>query len=164
MYNKNSFLDWVLIMSNEIILERFAYHKDGTFGVMTLPSGLEVYTVECPWKANKVSISCVPDGVYSLIKRPSGVVTRTSGEQYTEGWEVTEVPNRTYIMIHPGNWPHNFEGCIGVGSSFRILNDRNNVARNAVTDSQNTFVKVMEDLNQKKEWILSIMPYVMQYP
>ena len=77
---------------------------------------------------------------------------------------MTDVPERSYIMVHPGNWPHNFEGCIGVGSNYRIMRDSNNVDRNAVTESQKSFKKFMDELKSQEVWELDIRPFIMSYP
>lgn len=146
-------------MRHHVILERFSYAPDGTFGRLFLPNGQKFYTVELPWKGNKQRESCIPDGIYTLEKRVSPVVQRTSGGDYERGWEVTHVPGRTYIMIHPGNWPENFAGCIGVGLDYRILD-----GRNGVTQSRAAFSQVMAALDGPETWRLEIRPFFMEYP
>ncbi len=82
--------------------------------------------------------------------RVSGVVQRTSG--YHKGWEVQDVPNRTYIMVHVGNYPHNFEGCIGVGLGSAIY--RND--KRMVTSSQKAFKQYMKTMESHREWVLVV--------
>lgn len=142
-----------------IILERFAYAPDGTFGRLKLPNGKTFFTVERPWLGNKPRESCIPDGIYTLEKRRSPVVERTSGGNYVEGWEITHVPGRTYIMIHPGNWPRNFEGCIGVGLNYQVIE-----GYNGVTQSRSAFAQVMGALDGRNSWHLEIRPFLMKYP
>jgi hypothetical protein len=142
-----------------IMIERFAYAPDGTFGRITLPTGKQFFTVERAWAGNKPFESCIPDGVYDLKRRRSAVVERTSGGDYLEGWEVTDVPGRTFIMIHPGNWPTNFEGCIGVGLNYQVLD-----GRNGVTQSRVAFAQLMSDLDGRQDWQLDIRPFLMEYP
>jgi len=142
-----------------VIIERFAYAPDGTFGRIKLPNGTQFVTVERPWLSNKAYESCIPDGIYTMEKRRSPVVERTSGGNYLEGWEITHVPGRTYIMIHPGNWPDNFEGCIGVGMNYQILD-----GRNAVAQSRSAFAQVMGALDGRDTWLLEIRPFLMEYP
>ncbi len=142
-----------------IVLERFAYSPDGTFGRLKLPNGFTCYTVERPWLSNKQRESCIPDGIYTLEKRRSPVVERTSGGDYLEGWEVTHVPGRTYIMLHPANWPHNVEGCIGVGREYMIMD-----GENGVTKSRLTFAQVMAGLDGRDTWNIDIRPFIMEYP
>lgn len=133
------------------ILMRTTSKENGTFGHMHLPDGTVICTVEQPWNDNKVGHSCIPAGTYTLRKRTSGVVERTTHGEFKEGWEVTDVPGRTYIMIHVANWPTDVEGCIGVGRQIIQLE-----GREAVSNSLNTFRKLMEKLSAKDEWTLVI--------
>jgi len=148
-----------VITMPSIHLERFAYAPDGVFGRLTLPNGEKLYTVERPWLGNRPFESCIPDGVYRLQKRISPVVERTSGGEFFEGWEVTDAPERDYIMLHPGNWPENFEGCIGVGDDYTIIE-----GRNAITNSRDSFRKLMKQLDGVDAWDLVITPFFMEYP
>lgn len=133
-------------------LFRFDYGDDGTFGLFVFDDGTTYYTVEQPWRDNQVGHSCIPEGNYPLKKRASGVVQRTSGGTYSEGWEVTGVPGRTYIMIHPANWPTDVEGCIGPGLKFGTLSDRR-----AVTSSRDAFDHLMDKLNAETDgWQLQV--------
>lgn len=143
---------------NTITLVRFAYAPDGTFGRIKLPEGWSCFTVERPWKDNKPFESCIPDGVYDLKKRRSPVVERASGGDYIEGWEVCDVQGRSYIMIHPGNWPINFQGCIGVGKKYMVMQ-----GANGVTESRATFADLMGRL-EGLEWKIDIRPFIMGQP
>jgi len=104
-----------------IILTRGHGFEMGTPGRLEMP-GFECHTMERPWHGNRVSESCIPPGVYPLRKRRSEVVRQASGGRYPEGWEVQDVPGRTFIMIHPGNTIDDSEGCIlpGVGQPMAI--------------------------------------------
>ena len=142
-----------------IVLERFSYAPDGTFGRLIFPTGKTFFTVERPWLGNKPHESCIPDGVYVMERRRSPVVERTSFGAYSEGWEVTGVPERTYIMLHPGNWPHDFEGCIGVGLNYAVMH-----GANGVTQSRLAFAQVMDLLDGPERWEIGIRPFLMEYP
>ena len=142
-----------------VILERFAYAPNGTFGRITLPNQKTFFTVEQPWNGNKQFESCIPDGIYNMERRRSPVVERTSDGDYLEGWEITHVPGRTFIMIHPGNWPSNFEGCIGVGVNYQVMD-----GRNGVTQSRLAFAQLMGALDGRNSWRLEIRPFLMEYP
>lgn len=136
---------------NTIVLERFAYSPDGTFGKMYVPGGFECYTVELPWKDNQPRVSCIPEGMYGLGKRYSPVVQRSSGGEFEVGWEVQNVPGRSLIMIHPGNWPSNFMGCIGTGKAYAVIS-----GKNGVTSSRDTFRELMAELETRKDWQILI--------
>lgn len=128
-----------------------AYTDIGTYGVLTLSDNFKCYTVERPWKDNQNGVSCIPEGSYTLRKRLSPIVERTSRGRYKEGWEVTDVEGRTYIMIHPANVPSELEGCIGVGDGYGYYKEQW-----SVTNSVNTFYKLMERLETRDEWIIRI--------
>lgn len=148
-----------------VILERFAYAPDGTFGRLKMPNGKVFFTVERPWLGNKPFESCIPDGIYMLERRRSPVVERTRGGDYLEGWEVTHVPGRTFIMIHPGNWPRNFEGCIGVGTQYMVIKDPyDGQWKSGVASSRKAFAQVMGALDGRETWRLEIRPFLMEYP
>jgi hypothetical protein len=118
-----------------------------------------VYTVERPWLANKQSVSCIPQGVYTLEKRVSPVVKRTSGGVYSQGWEVTDVPDRTFIMIHPGNTMDDLAGCIAVGDSMGYVG-----GKWAILNSRATFKDVMTELQKRASWQLDIRQRIVEYP
>ena len=53
-------------------------------------------TLELPWLDNKRQVSCIPDWEYELVKH----VSPTWGNCL----KVMDVPNRSDILIHPGNY------------------------------------------------------------
>jgi len=68
------------------------------------------YTLENPWLDNQHNISCIPTGKYRcefLKKSASG--------KYNDVYWVRDVPDRSEILIHPGNWVRNTKGCILIG-------------------------------------------------
>lgn len=136
----------------------------GMFGTLILPSDRELYTCEPPWVGNAPFKSCIPDGVYLLKKRLSQVVEDTTAGKYREGWEVTAVPGRTFIMFHPGNWPHNFKGCIGPGLSYGLIPDAQGTYRLGVGSSMDAFEILMAELEGEDEHELHIMPRLREYP
>lgn len=139
-----------------LILERFGYMPFGTYGKLIFPSGEMFYTVERPWLDNEPYVSCIPEGVYELGLRYSPVVKRTTGGAFQEGWEVMNVPNRSYIMFHPGNWPEDVEGCIAVGSGLVNLRRKENDWMPAVAKSRDTFKTIMALLDQHSSWDLKV--------
>jgi len=147
-------------MTDTLILEEFMsspYKAEraaltGSFGKLYLPDGSFVFTCERAWVGNKPFESCIPPGVYTLRKRRSQVVEDSTDGEYLEGWEVTDVPGgRTYIMLHPANWPHQLAGCIAPGMGFGMLRDSL-----AVFSSREAFRKVMAQLEARDEWYLDI--------
>lgn len=92
-----------------IILERFCYSDDGTFGKIIMPDGSTLASVERPWLDNLPNISCIPEGDYNCKPR----------YYYRGGYpafEVINVIDRSYILFHKGNFVRNSQGCILVNS------------------------------------------------
>jgi len=152
---------------NHLILQRFAWITgesiqcpEGTFGSLTFPDGTVFYTCENPWKDNKPFVSCIPTGVYYLEQRYSPVVQRTSGGEFAEGWEVTDVLDREYIMLHPGNWPDDVEGCIAIGKALTITQNKRGQWSLSVSDSREAFRELMEKMDEFNTWTLDVRPYL----
>ena len=78
-----------------------------TIGKLFLPNGSWFFTLERPWAGNRVGVSCIPAAVYSAVyrQRPS--------KQY-DYW-LRDVPGRSYILIHSGNFASQVQGCILLG-------------------------------------------------
>lgn len=139
---------------DKLVLKRIAYLPDGTFGILTLPSGKKLYTCELPWKNNTQRASCIPNNTYVLKKRASDVVRRSTKNAYSEGWEITNVPGRTFIMIHPANWPHELLGCISVGTTLGIISGKYGVG-----NSRAAFDILMNELTEPEYALIIENPY-----
>lgn len=72
------------------------------------------YCIEPPWKNNKRRISCIPTGAYWVKKRWS--------PKFKNHFHVLDVSERTWILIHAGNFRENSTGCILVGYSNKDIN------------------------------------------
>lgn len=144
-----------------ITLDR-AYLPDesATFGRWTMPDGWSCYTLENPWAGNERNISCIPEGMYRMKMRESPVVKRTSRGKFSLGWEICDVVNRSFIMVHPGNWAHNTDGCVLVGMGFSWSPDHGPM----VTHSQDAFKKFMDHMADESLWELDIRSIVVEYP
>lgn len=95
-------------------------------------------TLELPWENNKQNKSCIPKGFYEVIPYDS--------VQYPDTFEVLNVPNRSNILIHWGNYYHNTEGCILVGENARDLNGDDVLD---VTSSKATIAALKEATNNQ---------------
>lgn len=89
-------------------------------------------TLELPYKNNFMRLSCVPAGKYKLTKRVS--------VRYGTHFILHDVPNRSLILIHVGNYVSNTKGCILVGSDHKYINSDNLLD---VTDSLKTMNKLL---------------------
>ncbi len=110
-------------MAIKMILTRIETGKEGTFGRITIDNDREgvlssFTTAELPWKENRTDISCIPAGVYQCLVATS--------PKYGLCPHIFDVPGRSNILIHYGNWAgsvedgwySNSEGCILVGIGF----------------------------------------------
>lgn len=66
-----------------------------------------LFTLENPWRDNRKWASCIPKGRY--------VCKRKNSPRFGETFEVMNVPGRTHIVFHWGNWERDTLGCILVG-------------------------------------------------
>ncbi len=105
-----------------------------TLGTLTLPNGWECSTIERPYLNNQVNISSIPAGTYQ--------VAPFSGNKYKDVYQILDVPDRTYILIHVANWSHQLHGCIAVGGKHGTLNNLD-----IVTGSRAAFTELKEELD-----------------
>lgn len=89
-------------------------------------------SLELPWVGNRRNVSCIPAGNYS--------VTKARSPHFGENtFHVNSVPGRSDILIHPGNFTSDIEGCILLGERF---SDINNDEITDVTNSRDTIKAV----------------------
>jgi hypothetical protein len=134
------------------------YTPWGVIGEWDMP-GFRCVTLERPWLGNARGQSCIPEGVYPMAMRQSPVVSRITRGRHPDGWEIQDVPERTFIMVHPGNWIENSDGCILVGK--RVILERDRIM---ITDSQDTFDALMTAMGTRQDWDIDIRPFQASYP
>jgi hypothetical protein len=94
----------------EVILQRAWCDKRATLGILTVV-GKEhnpFFTLENPLRETNKD-SRIPAGEY--------VCAPYSGAKFKDVYILKDVPDRTFILIHPGNFESDTEGCILVGKS-----------------------------------------------
>lgn len=98
----------------ELAVERKLSSNNCTMGYLVANGEVICYTLELPWKDNLNNISCIPVGSYKGILR----------YDKKDGWRIQleNVPNRTGVQIHMGNYTTQIEGCILVGTDAKIEN------------------------------------------
>ena len=79
----------------------------------------EFHTLELSYNENKRSISCIPSGEYKVVKRHSA--------KYKNHFHILDVENRSYILIHNGNYNYQTKGCVLVGDDLKHLNNDNDI-------------------------------------
>lgn len=102
---------------NTVIVTRETDNGVETLGslIATKADGttLTEYTLELPWKNNSLNISCIPKGTYQCSIKPFHSTTQ---------YEILNVPNRSGIFIHVGNYYHDSLGCIILGGGKGDIN------------------------------------------
>ncbi len=110
---------------DRVDIPRMTLHREkssaqGTFGVL-IGDNFRWHTVELPWKENKPNVSCIPCGTYHCDMAVS--------PRFGRVYHVRDVPGRTHILIHAGNYAGDIQegykthshGCILPGRKRGIL-------------------------------------------
>lgn len=109
-------------MSSVILeLNRTSQNENSMFGVLSkVRKGRSkdpvCNTLENKWENNKQDISCIPPGIYEMVKTRTG---RTTIDGNT--FKIMGVPQRTDILFHIGNTHLDTLGCILTISEFGRL-------------------------------------------
>ena len=120
-----------------ITLKRIAQKAEGTYGVLMDEGTPFCLTHELPWLNNERNKSCIPVGEYTCKK--------INTEHYGDVFQVMDVPNRTDILIHKGNFSTDTLGCILLGESFaEILNPKLNKIETAVASTGEAYTEFMK--------------------
>lgn len=81
-------------LNMKAILKRLYDSDHGTIGVLSC-GDFTCYTIEPPWRDNLPNRSCIPEGEYYCVWHHS--------PRYGWVYLVSDVPDRSHILIHPGN-------------------------------------------------------------
>ena len=86
---------------------------DVTMGKLYEGKELICYTIERPWLKNARNVSCIPAGEYN--------VEMVNSPKFGHTYEVKDVPGRTHILFHKGNYVSASLGCILPASDVEPL-------------------------------------------
>lgn len=134
----------------EVLLLRENSDFEGTEGTIVLPSGISFFTLELQWMDNEPKRSCIPTGTYECSMRKS--------PKFGWTYHVKDVPDRSYILIHSGNfagderlgYKNNVLGCILLGKK------RGKMEGQKAVFSSKVAVKEFMRLLDEKPFILTI--------
>ena len=124
----------------EIIRE---YGDKQTLGRLIYDNKFMCHTLELPWKDNQHNISCIPEGTYKVTRRISA--------KHGLHFEIHDVKNRSYILIHSANFVSQLRGCVAVGDG---LKDINNDGLKDVINSKKTLEMLLEELPQEFDLVI----------
>lgn len=128
----------------KVLIERIQTSSEGTFGKLYVDGKFLCYTGELPRYAGNPDIEnerrtdCIPAGSYPVAIKQSPKFGRV--------YEIKNVPNRSAILIHKGNFcgdvkkglKSHVEGCIILGEDIAKLE-----GQTAVVKSRSAFGKFM---------------------
>ena len=93
-------------------------------------TNFHIHTLELPWRDNQRRISCIPTGKY-----------KCKLDFYNRGgykaFQVMDVPDRSEIKIHIGNWTKNVLGCIATGRARMVKGDMITSSKTAFNEFMN---------------------------
>ena len=131
-------------------LERRLDDGKGTFGRLYTENDKEICRiVERPWLDNQKKISCIPTGRYKLGFYPAG---KKFYPRYKKMFadvgnergmiQILDVPGRTHILIHRGNYPTNSWGCLLTNTSVG-RNDKGELQGYKSTDAYRAMYRLV---------------------
>ncbi len=99
------------------IIQRRTYQPHATYSDAAIHNDqgavvFQYHILELPWKDNQRSISCIPEGVYDVIK-----MKPTEKRPFVYFW-IQDVPTRSGILMHRGNYTRQIKGCQLPGEHF----------------------------------------------
>lgn len=98
-------------------------------------------TLELPWRDNKQRESCIPCGRYTC--------RRVCSPKFGETFEICDVPNRSNILYHSGNFYKDTQGCVLLGESA-------NISTESICESKKAFRRFMKCLEGVEEFRLIV--------
>lgn len=99
----------------DITIVRTSENGRSTTGELFVDGRFVAHTLELPWRNNQSYISAIPAGSYSAHLR----------FDKPDGWrlQLDNVPGRSGVQLHVGNYPSQIEGCVLVG--LAVVNAEN---------------------------------------
>lgn len=119
----------------------------GTLGALVLNSVPFCVTLELPDLLNKQNVSCIPAPQTYLCRRKES-------PRHGSTFEVTDVPDRSSVLFHAGNYKRDTKGCILLAESWwKVFGDPDQIM---IKNSGDTFERFMEELDGVDEFWLNI--------
>lgn len=105
----------------DITIVRTSENGSSTTGELFVDGRFVAHTLELPWRNNQSYISAIPAGRYAAHLR----------FDKPDGWrlQLNDVPGRSGVQLHVGNYPRQIEGCVLVG--LAVVNAENRIEASA---------------------------------
>lgn len=105
-------------MTNAVIIKRTPDNGTETVGSLSATRAIDISTFSCKtlelaWKNNAHDVSCIPKGTYKVSLRPFYSTTM---------YQILDVPGRSGIFFHVGNFWHDVLGCVILGATLSDIN------------------------------------------
>ena len=110
-------------------LIRLETSLSGTFGIVRVDKEIICVSLEPPDLFNQKNISCIPVSQYSACPYNS--------ERFGDTYQIMNVPKRSGILFHQGNYVDDTSGCILLGK--HIFNNEKGRAISNSLDTLNRF-------------------------
>lgn len=100
----------------DITIARTSENASSTTGELFVDGRFVAHTLELPWRNNQSYISSIPVGSYTAHLR----------FDKSDGWrlQLDDVPGRSGVQLHIGNYPNQIEGCVLVGLAVNNAESR----------------------------------------
>ena len=118
-------------------------------------TGLPVYNA-IVWQCRRTAQYCdelTNKGYADSIKEKTGLLIDAYFSGTKLHWILENVPGRSYVLIHFGNFPENTSGCILVGDGFKDLNSDQ---KTDITNSRSAMRMLLNEIGPSCELELLI--------
>ncbi len=113
----------------KIIVDRFKSNSDATLSNVMIDGGFECYGLEDQYREVKVANETrIPAGTYDIkLRAAGGLHAKYCKADWCKDWHqgmlhLQDVPDFTWIYIHPGNTDEHTSGCLLVGDQANEFN------------------------------------------
>ena len=134
-----------------IELKRQHTSAAGTFGVLIADDEKLWASLETPLAPIAGIRYAIPAGAYRCQIVSSPLIERITNGKHRLALEICDVPERSHILFHPGNFQSDSKGCILVGSKAALIN-----GRPAIEKSQAAFADFMQYVEKADDIFLRI--------
>lgn len=132
-----------MIIMPSVRIYRVEESYRGTLGIVTICDKAFCVCLEPPDARNQRNISNIPDSQYTC--------KRVESPRFGETFEVINVPGRSHVLFHAGNFVNDTAGCIILAQHFGKL-----YGERSVLNSGATFKKFMEGVKGIDQFSLTI--------